>query len=153
MSPFPPTRELLPHAGGMVLLGSVLDHGPTHTVCSVDTAESELFCESDGRIPAWLAIEYMAQCIGVHVGLEKQARGEGPNVGFFVGSRRIALHADRFEPGERLRVRADALRTGGAFVVFACRVEREADAFLVAEGPVNVFEPRDPQALFANLEP
>lgn len=146
MSPFPPTRELLPHAGGMALLGSVLDHGPTHTVCSVDCAESELFRESDGSVPAWLAIEYMAQCIGAHVGLEKHARGEGPNVGFFVGSRRIALHADRFAPGERLRVRADALRRGGALVVFACRVEREADATVLAEGQLSVFERRKPDA-------
>ncbi len=153
MSPFPATRELLPHAGGMALLGPVLDHGPTHTVCSVDPAESELFRESDGRVPAWLAIEYMAQCIGVHVGLEKRARGEGPNVGFFVGSRCITLHADRFEPGERLRVRADAIRLRGALVVFACRVEREADAAVVAEGQVSLFEPRDPRALFESPQP
>ncbi|HME73203.1 MAG TPA: hypothetical protein VKM54_25540 [Myxococcota bacterium] len=132
----------------MALVGAVLEHGPTHTVCSVDCAESELFRESDGSVPAWLAIEYMAQCIGVHAGLEKHARGDGPNLGFFVGSRRTVLHADRFPPGERLRVRADAVRRGGGLVVFTCRVEREADAALLAEGLVSVFEPRNPQSLF-----
>jgi predicted hotdog family 3-hydroxylacyl-ACP dehydratase len=153
MIPFPPARELLPHGGGMALLGSVLDHGPTHTVCSVDCAESELFRGSDGSVPAWLAIEYMAQCIGAHVGLEKHARGEGPNVGFFVGSRCIVLHADHFAPGERVRVRADALRRGGGLVVFACRVEREADAAVLAEGQLSVFEPRNPQARFGGPQP
>jgi predicted hotdog family 3-hydroxylacyl-ACP dehydratase len=132
----------------MALLGSVLDHGPTHTVCAVDCAESELFRESDGSVPAWLAIEYMAQCIGVHAGLEKHARGVGPNLGFFVGSRRVVLHADRFAPSERLRVRADAVRKGGSLVIFACRVEREADAAVLAEGQVSVFEPRNPEAFF-----
>ena len=149
MSPFPPTRELLPHGGGMSLLGSVLEHGPTHTVCSVDCAESELFRESDGSVPAWLAIEYMAQCIGVHDGLEKHARGARPGLGFFVGSPRIVLHADRFAPGERLHVRADAVRKGGGLVIFACRVEREADAAVLAEGQVSVFEPRHPEAFFS----
>jgi predicted hotdog family 3-hydroxylacyl-ACP dehydratase len=133
----------------MALLGSVLEHGPSHTVCSVDCAESELFRESDGSVPSWLAIEYMAQCIGVHVGLEKYARGQTPNLGFFVGSRRVVLHADRFVPRERLRVRADAARQGGGLVVFNCRVEREGDAVLLAEGQVSVFEPRNPESFIA----
>ena len=137
----------------MALVGAVLDHGPTHTVCAVDCAESVLFREADGSVPAWLAIEYMAQCIGVHAGLEKHARGAGPNLGFFVGSRRTVFHADRFVPGEQLRVRADAVRRGGGLVVFACRVEREADAALLAEGLVSVFEPRDPQSFLVGPQP
>jgi len=148
----PPTHELLPHAGGMALLGAVLDHSPNQTVCSVDCAESELFREPDGSIPAWLAIEYMAQCIGVHEGLEKHARGEGPSVGFFAGARRIILHADRFAPGERLRVRAEAIRRGGGLFVFACRVEREAEAFVLVEGQISVFKPRNPQAFVGGRE-
>jgi predicted hotdog family 3-hydroxylacyl-ACP dehydratase len=131
----------------MALLGPVLDHSPSHTVCSVDCGESDLFREADGSIPAWLAIEYMAQCIGVHEGLEKHARSEGPNVGFFVGSRRVVLHADRFAPGERLRVRAEAIRRGGGLFIFACRVEREAEASVLAEGQISVFEPRNPKAI------
>jgi predicted hotdog family 3-hydroxylacyl-ACP dehydratase len=134
----------------MALLGAVLDHGPTHTICSVECSESELFRQSDGSIPTWLALEYMAQCIGVHANLEKHARGEGPSIGFFVGTRRTLLHADRFAPDERLRVRADAIRQGGALVVFACRVEREADHAMVAEGVLNVFEPRNPGSLSTN---
>ena len=153
MSHFPPTSELLPHEGGMALLGAVLDHSPTHTVCSVECAESELFRQSDGSIPIWLTIEYMAQFIGVHANLEKHARGEGPGLGFFVGTRRSLLHADRLAPDERLRVRADAIRQGGTLVVFSCRVEREADRTLLAEGTVNVFEPRDPESFLPHPEP
>jgi predicted hotdog family 3-hydroxylacyl-ACP dehydratase len=148
MNGFPPTGELLPHESGMALLGAVLDHGPTHTTCSVECAQSELFRQSNATIPAWLALEYMAQCIGVHANLEKHLRGEGPALGFFVGTRRTLLHADSFAPDERLRVRADAIRQGGTLVVFACRVERESDRALLAEGVVNVFEPRDPERFF-----
>ena len=148
MSLFPPTRELLPHEAGMALLGAVLDHSSTHTVCSVECAESELFRQYDGSIPIWLTIEYMAQCIGVHVNLEKHARGEGSSLGFFVGTRRTQLYADCLAPDERLRVRADAVRQGGALVVFSCRVEREGDPALLAEGVLSVFEPRDPGSLF-----
>jgi predicted hotdog family 3-hydroxylacyl-ACP dehydratase len=137
----------------MALLGAVLDHGPTHTICSVECAQSELFRQPDGTIPAWLALEYMAQCIGVHANLEKHLRGGGQALGFFVGTRRTLLHADRFAPDERLRVRADAIRQGGTLVVFSCRVEREADRTLLAEGTVNVFEPRDPESFLPHPEP
>jgi len=137
----------------MALLESVLDHGPTHTVCSVDCAESGLFQEADGSVPAWLAIEYMAQCIGAHVGLEKHARSEGTKVGFFVGSRRTVFHVDSVEPDEHVRVRVDALRRGGGLLVFACRVEREADGVVLAEGQVSVFEPRDPEAFVRGAQP
>jgi predicted hotdog family 3-hydroxylacyl-ACP dehydratase len=132
----------------MALLGAVLDHSPTHTVCSVECAGSELFRQSDGSIPIWLTIEYMAQCIGVHVNLEKRARGEGPSLGFFVGTRRTVLYAACLAPDERLRVRTDAVRQGGALVVFSCRVEREGDAALLAEGVLSVFKSRDPGNLF-----
>jgi len=45
-------------------------------------------------------------------------------------------------------VRVDALRQGGALVVFSCRVDREGDAALLAEGVLSVFEPRDRGSLF-----
>jgi predicted hotdog family 3-hydroxylacyl-ACP dehydratase len=152
MSSFPPVEELVPHRGGMSLVRDVLEHGPGHTVCAVDPAGSDLFRSPDGSIPAWLSLEFMAQCIAAHGGLDARERGEPPSVGFFVGTRRIALHADRFLPGEVLRVRAEQLRRSGGLLSFACSVTRDADGVVLAEGHLNVFLPKDLSALAAEPE-
>ena len=42
----------------------------------VDPADSVLLADADGGVPAWVGIEYMAQCIAVHSGLLSRAAGE-----------------------------------------------------------------------------
>ncbi len=152
MTPFPAVEELVPHRGGMSLVRDVVERGPDHTVCVVDPAGSDLFRSPDGSIPAWLSLEYMAQCIAALGGLDGRERGEPPSVGFFVGTRRIVLHADRFLPGEVLRVRAERLRRSGGLLSFACSVARDADGAVLAEGHLNVFLPKDLAALGAEPE-
>ena len=152
MSSFPAVEELVPHRGGMSLVRDVVEHGPDYTICAVDPAGSDLFRQADGSIPAWLSLEYMAQCIAAHGGLDARGRGDPPAVGFFVGTRRIVLHADRFLPGEVLRVRAEKLRRSGGLLSFACSVVRDTDGAVLAEGHLNVFLPKELSALAAEPE-
>ena len=63
---FPPVGELIPHARGMLLLEAVLEHSPEHAVCSVKPTASELFQDAAGRVPAWVGLEYLAQCMAVY---------------------------------------------------------------------------------------
>lgn len=44
--------ELLPHAGEMILLDAVLEHGPEHALCSRRVPASGLFHDADGTLPA-----------------------------------------------------------------------------------------------------
>jgi predicted hotdog family 3-hydroxylacyl-ACP dehydratase len=123
----------------MRLLSQVLEHAPDSTLCAVDAAASELFAGPDGRVPGWVAIEWMAQAIAVHGGLLARARGEAPRVGLFLGSRRVELARDDFGPEERLRVRATHERGDAGLLRFACRVEAEAGAPALASGVLLVY--------------
>jgi predicted hotdog family 3-hydroxylacyl-ACP dehydratase len=131
----------------MRLLSAVLEHGPGHTTCSADVAASALFRLPDGSVPAWLGLEYMAQCAAVHGGLELRARGQSPRPGLFLGSRRVALHVDRFAPGARLRITARHHRGETGLVAFDCRVQAAETDRTLAEGRLNVYVFRDWAAL------
>ena len=139
---FPPVAELAPHAGPMRLLGRVLDHTPDATTCSVDPGRSGLFADADGAVPAWVGVEYMAQCIAVHGGLLARAADAAPRAGLFVGSRRVRPHAERFAPGEALEVTARPLSGSAALASFACEVRGPGGATLV-EGRLNVYIQRE----------
>ena len=58
-----PIAELLPHAGEMILLDAVLEHGSEHAVCSRRVPTAGLFHDADGSLPAWMGVELMAQAI------------------------------------------------------------------------------------------
>ena len=63
---FPPVEHVLPHAGHMVLLARVVAHDEKETRCQVDIRSQRHFRREDGSVPAWVGIEYMAQCIAAH---------------------------------------------------------------------------------------
>lgn len=130
--------DLMPHAGPMRLLDRVVEHASTHTVCEADVARGALFADADGAVPGWLALEYIAQCAAVHGGIGARARGRRPPPGLLLGTRRMTLHADRFEPGAVLRVTARHHRGESALVAFDGRVEAPGGA-LLAEGRVNLY--------------
>lgn len=135
----PPLAELVPHSGAMLLVGPVLEHRPEETRCAVDVARSALFAGPDGRVPAWVALEWMAQCVAAHGGLVARALGEPVRPGLFLGTRGVRLRADDFAPDERLEVCARHLRGDLGLVAFACRLERPGEAEPLAEGNVSVY--------------
>jgi len=136
---FPEVAELIPQARRMLLLDRVLEHGPEHAVCSVDVARSELFLESDGCVPAWVGIEYLAQCMAVYGSLVARAAGRPPRLGPFIGGRRVKLRTDRFQPGQRLRVTVRHLRGDRGLVAFDGVIEDAAGGPPLVEGRLNVY--------------
>jgi len=149
-APFPPIGELLPHAGPMRLLEAVIAHDPECTRCRVEPSRSELFRDATGRIPAWVGIEYMAQCIAAHGGLLARARGEAPRPGLLLGSRRLVFRQDAFEPGRTLEVRARHVAGHSEMLAFECAVLDPGEEAPLAEGRLNVLLPRDLAALGGN---
>ncbi len=136
-SAFPELGELVPHAGPMRLLARVLAHEPERTVCALDPAASDLFRAADGSVPAWLALEWMAQCAAAHGGLVARAEGRAPSPGMLVGAKRIAFERARFEPGESLQVEARFAGAAGGLAAFECALH--ADGERVARGTLSVF--------------
>ena len=138
MSALPELAELLPHAGPMRLLERVESHDGERTVCSVRPAGSVLFQDAAERVPAWVAIEYMAQCAAAHGGLLARVRGARARPGLFVGSRRLVFRCDSFAPDVALRVRARHAAGHGRTLAFDCAVEDPAGGPPLVEGRLNV---------------
>jgi len=136
-----PAAELLPHASPMLLVRSVLAHSPERTVCAVLVADSELFRAADGRVPAYVGLEYMAQCIAAHGGLLARALGTPPAPGLLVGAKQLALHREWLDADESLEVEARLLGRAGALASFGCALR--AGAELVAEGTLSVYVSED----------
>ena len=143
---FPPVAELLPHAGEMVFLSEVLEHGETGTVCSLEVGIGP-FVERDGRVGAWIGIEYMAQCIAAHGSLMALESGRPLQIGLFLGSRRIRLHTDHFVTGQQLVSRATPVWGGReGLVAFECSLECAKTRALLAEGRLNCFLTKEGQS-------
>jgi predicted hotdog family 3-hydroxylacyl-ACP dehydratase len=135
----PSLDELIPHQGPMRLLARVVQHADGRTVCTVDPCGSELFRDASGEVPAWVALEYMAQCVAAHGALLDREPGDAPRPGFLVGAKRVGLHRDALDPHESLEVSARILQRVGRLATLACEVRSAGE--LVAEGTLSVFVP------------
>ena len=137
-SVFPPVEELLPQSGRMVLLSRVLEHTERRTRCAVDISADTTFADGDGGVPAWVALEYMAQCIAAHGGLRARAAGEPVTMGFLLGSRTVALHTPRFHAGQCLEVDAAHVWGEQDFFSFACTVRDARTRAMLVEATLTV---------------
>ena len=139
---FPPVAELVPHAGALVVLERVLDHRGEETLCAARVAPGDLLADASGAVPAWMGLEYMAQCIAVRAGLERRAGGDAPRVGFLLGSRRVRLRVASFAPGQRLEVRARRMfGAATGMVSFECEIRDAQSGAPLADARLNCFMP------------
>ena len=134
---FPPLGDLVPHKPPMLLLDRVLAHEADSVTCAVTIAVGSPFVE-DGRVPAVIGIEYMAQSVAAYAGLLAYAQGRPPRIGFLLGCRELTLATDVFRVGDTLTVTARRTWGDRALGNFACRVER--DGQLLASGTLNVYQ-------------
>lgn len=131
---------LLPQSGSMRLLDALVLHEPRRTVCRVDPLRSGLFEDASGRLPTWLALEYMAQCASVHgaLTLDRRGRGAGPQAGLLLGARKLELRVPRL-PVSPMEVEvchhADAQR----LVSFDAVLRAPGAGELLATGRLNVY--------------
>jgi predicted hotdog family 3-hydroxylacyl-ACP dehydratase len=143
----PPVAELLPHDGTMVFLSRLLRHAEDETVCLVEIDDQTHFRGPDGAVPAWVGLEYMAQCVAAHAGMAGRVKGEPPQLGMLLGSRRVQLHAARFAPGQTLRVSARHVwGSAPGLVSFECTLEDADSGARLAEGRLGCFVPGDDHA-------
>jgi predicted hotdog family 3-hydroxylacyl-ACP dehydratase len=136
----------VPHRGSALLVSELLRHAGDETACSVRIDEQELFRDEDGSVPAWIGLEYMAQCIAVHAAMLSES-DEPPPLGFLVSARGLRFHCARFEPGQRLEAVATRLWSGGGGLSsFACLLRDAANGALLAEGRIGCYVPPDAAA-------
>lgn len=139
-------EQWIPQRGSMRLLDRIVQVDAECAVAEVRVPPDGLFMQ-DGKVPAWVGIEYMAQTIAVWAAGRSRGRGgEGPKLGLLLGSRRYEAHCDGFPCGATLRIEARCEIMGdNGLGVFDCRVEMAGRD--VATAQVSVFEPDDALAL------
>ena len=99
-----PVEKLVPHAKPMLLLDRVTDCSEESFEAEVTVREDSLFCEN-GRVGAWVGIEYMAQTVAAFAGAEGLVAGEAIKVGFLLGTRHYESQVPDFKAGSVLRIR------------------------------------------------
>lgn len=132
--------ELLPQSGSMRLLDTLVMHERERTVCRVDPLRSGLFEDAGGRLPTWLALEYMAQCAAVHgaLALVGPRADVPPRLGLLLGARQLELRVPRL-PVSPMEVEARHRGDARGLVSFDCALRDSRAGALLATGRLNVY--------------
>ncbi len=134
---------LIPHAGSMCLLESVVQWDQESILCR---ARSQLETDNplrvDGGVPIEAGIEYAAQAMAVHGGLGDSGSG-APRRGFVAVVNRVAWNAEWLDdgPGE-LCIHARALQGDDDGRQYAFRIDG-GDRTLIEGTALVVLESRD----------
>ena len=134
-----PMDAWVPHRGAMSLLDRV-EHVDEHGVVAWVTVPAEGLFTTDGGVPAWVGIEYMAQAVAAWSGARSRTGGGSPRIGFLLGSRRYEAREPVFAAGAELRVSAVCELVGdNGLGMFDCRIEHAGRELATAR--LSVFEP------------
>lgn len=106
------------------------------------------YADGQGRMPAWIAIELMAQAIAAFVGLQQRRLGKPIKIGFLLGTRKFICTVPAFDPDSVLDITANlAYREPSGLGAFDCYITAKGER--VAEATIKVFEPDDPAQFMA----
>jgi predicted hotdog family 3-hydroxylacyl-ACP dehydratase len=124
-------RTLIPHAGLMCLLDSVLAWDDESIICTSQThRDPDNPLRRHGRLSALHAFEYGAQAAGVHGGLKARSVGMAAPPFYLVALRDAHLQVTRLDDIDSpLEVRAQRVFGDDSNAIYACRV-LAADALL-----------------------
>lgn len=144
-SPLPKSdwSHLIPHAGSMCLLDTVLDWDATHIhACSIGHHDSTNPLRADGRLHAVHLAEYGAQAMAVHGALRAREAGiETPRPGMLVALRDVRFAIEYIDQlVGALDVHADCLYADDAGAQYAFHVEHQGEQ--LASGRAAVIHPR-----------
>lgn len=138
---FTSVQDLVLHRPPLLLLESLAGWGEGRAEAVVDPVDSTLFALSDGKVPAWVGLEYMAQAISAYAGIMALQNGEQPSIGFLLGTRRYDCRVDTFSPGQKLRVKVrEIFRDENNLVLFDCQI-LDGD-YLLASAEIKAIQPK-----------
>jgi predicted hotdog family 3-hydroxylacyl-ACP dehydratase len=137
-----PVAELLPQGPEAIVIDALVEHSATRSVAVAHVDERSTYWEGSG-VPAWAGIEYMAQTIAAHAGLEGRARSEPPALGFVLGTRSYATSVDTFQSGSKLTVTVEPEVVDGGYAAFKCAIAIDdvATDRVVATAVVTTYRP------------
>jgi len=141
-------EHYLPHAAPMVLIEQVLEVGEQSACCQVNvSADSVLapFLDAEGQLPAWYAIELMAQTVGVWSGWHAQAGGSKARLGMLLGGRGLKCVIPAFPAGSVLTISVTMVLQDEKLASFECAITMDLPTSSfdepVAQARLNTYQP------------
>ena len=114
-------EQWIPHRDKLVLLDEAVEVDATKAIAKVEIREDSLFCE-DGRVPAWVGIEYMAQTMAVYSGGIAKETSSPVSIAFLLGARRYQAKRSHFKLGEILMVHISPQMIHDQISSFNCEI-------------------------------
>lgn len=120
---WPEPAMVLPHRAPMLWIRSIVSHDQEETCCLVSPDDLGEFSSARGEAGAWVALEWMAQCVAAHDGVERQRRGLAIRPGMLLGTKRLEIDAGPFKRGETFYVTTRRIFGGDTgMVAYDCEV-------------------------------
>ncbi len=143
-----PVEEVVPHKAPMSFLRHVIKHDEELTVCDVRIDAATMFLDK-GRVASWVGLEYMAQAVAAHAGMEARQEGKPAEIGFWLGTRRADFFTNGFRIGQTLHVSARRVWGEGELFSFDCSIADAASKKRLVKAQLNVFRPANVQQLLS----
>lgn len=139
MQPCPyPIEKLLYHAPPMILIDGVKAYDD-ETVVSFVTIEAQSPFLRQGKMPAYVGIEYMAQSIAAYSGIKALNEDGEIKIGYLVSARKMEMSQPDFAFGEQLEITVKLVYNESPMAVFDCSIKSGDD--IVATARLNVYQP------------
>lgn len=136
-----PATHLIPHSGKMAQLKRIIDYGEDWIRAEADLTADNIFAEN-GRIPAWAALEILAQGIAALAGIRAEQAGEPVRPGFLLGTRKFTASVAHL-PLTTVTINVqESMVDERGFGVYRC-VLTDGDGITLADAAINAFSPSD----------
>jgi predicted hotdog family 3-hydroxylacyl-ACP dehydratase len=121
-----PLSRFVLHRKPMLLLHKLVQIGPESAVCEFRVEQDNAFLLPDLGVPAYIGIEYMAQCIAVHAGACERVQGFQPPLGLLLGTRNYRASVQYFSPNAIYIVECQELISNpDGLASFQCNIQSE----------------------------
>ena len=127
----------------MLLIDELISATDSSLEASCIVRNDGLFALADGRVPALVAVEYMAQTVAAFAGVRATKIGESIKPGLLLGARNFASSVTHLSPGERLTIVVTlVIESANGLAVFDCEI-RGRDVHVSARLTVVTIESLD----------
>lgn len=131
-------EKWIPHRDQLVLIDEVIEVSAQNACAKVLISEDTLFCEN-GKVPAWVGIEYMAQTMAVYSGGLAQENSDPVSIAFLLGARKYESSVSHYNIGETLIINVEPQMIHDQISSFDCDIE--INSKVVATAKLTAFKP------------
>ncbi|USD21644.1 hotdog family protein [Microbulbifer variabilis] len=131
-------EELVPHSGNMSLLDEVVSVDEEQLLAKLRVRDDGIFSRN-GRVPAYVGIEYMAQSIAAFSGYHAKERGKEVRLGFLLGTRKFVSNVESYRCGDELTIEVQRLlQAENGMATFECVIKGHS---IEQSARLNVYQP------------